>query len=360
MLSVRPVPAYPRVPRLWFSSERDRLDSSIAIRLLPFPNVTPLKQLVIGLDVLFGLVGWAWRKRKQKRIVLSYNLSVPPAAFTLLGARLARAKVVASVNDVNVPGETVPATSLYRLDFALQRWLMPRFDGHIVVTDQIARDFIPGRPYVRIEGGVDRNFLERTPRRRRLAEREAALVLAFAGTLNDVNGILLVIQALEYTSDVDLQLRIAGSGPREEMVKEAVRRDARIQFLGMLDRGGVASLYDDADVLLNIRLTEAVNTQYFFPSKLIECLGSGVPTISTRVAHSDTEFSGLAYFLDEESPQGLAALISFVASRNPEDRAALGARARAYISAHKTWDTQAAKAGRYMQALIKGSQTCQV
>jgi glycosyltransferase involved in cell wall biosynthesis len=179
--------------------------------------------------------------------------------------------------------------------------------------------------------------------------------LAFAGTLNEANGILLILEALKRMPDQNVRLRIAGTGPLENVVREAARRDPRIEFLGNLDSGGVTDLYGHADVLLNVRLTAAVNTRYFFPSKLIEYLGSGVATITTRVAHSDHEFAGLAYFLDQESPEALAELLAFVGTRSPEERRRLGRRARTYISTHKTWEVQAVKLSQYLQAVVEGS-----
>jgi len=355
VFSARPVQSYPKGPKVWFAAGRDRLDDHMTVRLLPFLNVTPIKQVMLGLDVVLSLLEWAWRKRGQKRIVLTYNLSVPPAALTLFAARLVGAKAVVSVNDVNVPGETVPATPLFRLDFALQRWLMPRFDGHLVVADRIARDFFPGRQYVRIEGGVDRQFLESTERGGASSAAHSPLVLAFAGTLNEVNGVPLILGAMQRLRDANLQLRIAGSGPLLEMVRDAARQDARIDFMGMLDTGAVADLYKHADVLLNIRLTTAVDTRYFFPSKLIEYLGSGVPTITTRVAHADTEFAGLVYVLGEESPQALADLLHKVASLQTEERWKLGRLARTYVTTYKTWDVQSAKAAEYLGTLVGGS-----
>jgi len=354
VFSVRPVPSYPKSPVIWFAGGRDRLDDRIILRLLPFLNLTPIKQVMIGLDVVFTLLSWAWRKRKQKRIVLTYNLSVPPAALTLFAARLVRAKAVVSVNDVNVPGETVPNTLLFRLDFAVQRWLMPRFDGHLVVADRIARDFFPGRRYVRIEGGVDREFLESTERGD-AGSAHSPLVLAFAGTLNEVNGVRLILGAMQRLRDNNLHLRIAGGGPLEEMVRDAARQDPRIDFMGMLDTAALADFYKHADVLLNIRLTTAVDTRYFFPSKLIEYLGSGVPTVTTRVAHADSEFAGLVYLLGEESPQGLADLLNNVASLQAEERWELGRLARTYVTTYKTWEVQSAKAAEYLCSLMGGS-----
>jgi glycosyltransferase involved in cell wall biosynthesis len=275
---------------------------------------------------------------------------MPPGVFTLLGARLARAKAVVSVNDINIPGQTVPASPLWHLDVRLQRWLLPKFDGHLAVADQIATDFFPGRPYVRVEGGVDTAFLELTRRSDELVPASnSPFVFAFAGWLNEANGIPVVLSAFRLLQGERFRLRIAGPGPLQAVVEEASRQDARIQYLGVLDASRVASTYRTSDVLLNIRLTKGIDTRYFFPSKLIEFLASGVPTITTNVAHVKEEFAKFVYLLDDETARGLAELMSSVASKSHQERSTLASQARAYATVNKTWDVQTAKVADYLR-----------
>jgi glycosyltransferase involved in cell wall biosynthesis len=353
VFSVRPLPSYPRSSTLWVAPQLERL-GEIPVRLLSFPNLTPIKQMVVGIGVLIGLLQWSWRKRKsQHRVVLTYNLTMPPGVFTLLAARLGKAKAVVSVNDINIPGQTVPASALWRLDVRLQRWLLPRFDGHLAVADQIATDFFPGRPYVRIEGGVDKAFLDLTRSPNEPAAKEnSRFVFAFAGWLNEANGVRVLLSAFRLLPHPDFGLLIAGPGPLQRIVEEASRQDPRIQYLGTLDAADVARMYRSADVLLNVRLTKGIDTRYFFPSKLIEFLASGVPTITTSVAHVEDEFDSLVYVLRDESARGLAELMSFVASRSHEERSTTAQRARAYAMMNKTWDVQTAKVARYLREVV--------
>jgi glycosyltransferase involved in cell wall biosynthesis len=353
IFSARPIPSFPRNSTMWVPARREHF-GDLPVQLLPFVNVTPVKQILIGLETLFCLIQWGWRKRRVRhRVVLTYNLTVPPGLFTLLGARLARAKAIVSVNDIFVPGETAPTSALWRLDMALQRWLLPKFDGHLAVSDQIAKDFFPGRRFCRVEGGVDRTFLERTARTSASTGRPSdSFVMVSAGWLNEVNGIPLMLAAFDKLRPSNFRLRIAGSGPLASFVGEAARRDPRIEFLGSLDHARVADLYRTADLLLNVRLTKAVDTRYFFPSKLIEYLASGVPTITTSFAHVEPEFAGLVYILHEESPEALAELVSFVVSRTPQERNALAERAREYATANKTWDVQASKVVKYIRDVV--------
>jgi glycosyltransferase involved in cell wall biosynthesis len=115
-------------------------------------------------------------------------------------------------------------------------------------------------------------------------------------------------------------------------------------------------MYRTSDVLLNIRLTKSIDTRYFFPSKLIEFLAAGVPTITTSVAHVEDEFDGLVYVLHDETAEALAELMSFVASKSDQERSTLASRARAFAIRHKTWDVQAAKVARYLAQLVGRSQ----
>jgi glycosyltransferase involved in cell wall biosynthesis len=353
ILSARPIPSFPRSSTVWVPARWERLDD-FSVRLIPFVNVTPLKQLLIGLEVLFCLIQWGWRKRSARhRLVLTYNLAVPPGLFTLLGARIARAKAVVSVNDINIPGETVPSSALWRIDMHLQRWLLPRFDGYLAVAKEIAEDFFPGRQFARVEGGVDQTFFERTARTVETATTlRDSFVIVSAGWLNKANGIPVMLAAFDALQSPGVRLRIAGSGPLQGVVEEAAQRDSRIDYLGSLDSEGVAELYRTADVLLNIRLTRVIDTRYFFPGKLIEYLASGVPTITTSVAHVEQEYVGLVYLLREESAEALAELLSLVRSKPLEERVALGQRARAYAAANLTWEAQAAKVAKYLREVV--------
>jgi hypothetical protein len=139
IISSAPIPSYPKERKLWINGGSARLSEGPAIKILPTINVTPIKQLFAGLASMLEIAKWGWRKRSARsRVVYTYNLSMPPGLFTLVGARLARAKAVAWICDINMPGGFVPDTLPFRVDYWIQRKLIPHFDGHLVVTDGIA------------------------------------------------------------------------------------------------------------------------------------------------------------------------------------------------------------------------------
>lgn len=359
IFSIIAIPSYPHpnVRRIWVRGGKVLLANGLPITLIPFLNITPVKQFWIGLATLFRLALWGWQHRKAKyRLVLSYNLTVPPGLFTLMGARLARAKAVVLLCDINVPGERVPARWPWRLDYWLQKKLIPHFDGHSVASDAIARTFLPGRAYVRIEGGIANELFAGGLEEKSSAGKtpSAPFIITSAGGLNESNGVLVLLKAFSLLKGDQWRLRIAGAGPLEQHVREASRNDPRIEYLGLIPFLAVLQLYSTSDVLINMRVTKALNTEFFFPSKMMEYLASGVPVISTCTGHVREEFGRFCYLLEEETPEALAGLILTVSRIDVQERKNLGRSARTYVATHKTWQAQSQRLARYICETVLG------
>jgi len=343
-----PVQSWPRGNVLTVKKQRLRLQNDIEVDATGFLNVPLFKQLTIGLGTFRRLLSWGWRNRHTKaRVVSTYNLSVPSGAFTLLADRIVGAKAVAFLYDIDVPGETVPNSLFHRLDYKLQRWLMPRFDGLVVVSDAIVRDFQLHQPFVRIEGGVSHTTDTRIIR----MKDPECFVIVSAGTLNEANGVHILLQAFSMLDGIHYKLRIAGSGPLEKDVRYAAVRDARIEYCGYLAYENVLRLYQTADVLLNLRLTNTIRTKYLFPSKLMEYLLSGRPVISTCTGHVEAEYGDFVYPLRDETAGGLAAVLRTV-EHEVETAEAKGVTAREYMLAHKTWLAQGQRVRDLITSII--------
>jgi glycosyltransferase involved in cell wall biosynthesis len=356
IISVMPLASrrHSKSERLWVGASHARLSDGLSIKFLPFINSTPLKQISIGMGTIIELIQWGWQNRGNRfRVVYCYNLSVPPGLFIFIGARLIRAKVVVSLCDIDIPGETVPKSSYYKLDYWLQRKLIPHFNGHIVVSDAIARDFLPGRPYLRLEGGIKSEVFDRTRMKMESgSEHEEPFVITSAGRLDETNGIPELLDAFSMLSGERFRLRIAGWGPLDHLVRSAASKDQRIEFLGQISLERVFEAYHSSSILVNLRMTKTRNTKYFFPSKMMEYLASGVPVISTCTGHVEDEFGGFTYLLKEETPQALCQLIQHVAGLDPRDRLETGRRARAYMETHKTWKAQTEKLALFIRETV--------
>ena len=354
IFSFVPVPAFPRSRRLWCREASVTTAEGLQVSFVPFVNVPIAKQITLGLGTALGLMKWAWNTRSaRRRVVYVFNLTSPSGLFVLAAARLIGAAAVVSLNDINEPGQTVPDTFRWRLDYAVQRWLIPRFDGHVAVADRIMKDFAPDRRYVRVEGGVLPDKFEQRPLERTGREESLPFTLVAAGSLDEANGIDVLLSAMSVLEEPGIRLCIAGDGPLAPLVRAAAAQDSRIDYRGYLSFDEVLALYAEADLLVNLRVTKAIQTRYFFPSKLMEYLASGIPVLTTRTGHVAEEFGDVVLLLEDETPSGLAARLRHILSMDRADLRELGDRARARTLATKSWNVQGAKVVAYLKETVE-------
>lgn len=340
ILSQHPMPSFPRGP-LWYKGKITTLEDGRKIKLVSFINVIPLRVLTVGLAILVNLLRWGWLTRHKKRIVYTYNLTEPSGLFTLIGARLIGARALAAVLDINVPGSTVSETPARKADYWLQKRVLGRFDGLTVVNDTIIHDLVPEATFVRIEGGVREDLLHWFETNMQSATRPDSLfTVVSAGSLDEANGVVELLEAFSMLKDNRFRLAIAGAGPLQESVEKAAERDPRIEYCGFLSFDEVIRLYCRADVLVNMRLTQRLSTRYFFPSKMMEYLASGVPVITTGPGHVGAEYEDFVYLLGDETAASLAKQIEFVAALDKETRCSVGRRAQLFVRHNLTWEAQ--------------------
>lgn len=349
VFSFRCMPAFPRGRSLRAAGGEEEV-AGARVRFLPYVNVQPLKPLTAGLSLLAALLAWRWRTRgARRRLIHCMNLHMPPGPFALLAARLTGSRLTASLMDVFQPGVNVPDHWKWRVDYLLHRWVIPRLDGVMVVSPAIAEDLAGRRPVCHIEGGVGSRSLAPLPRPPRTGS--GPFVVAFAGSLEPINCIGFLLDTLDHLPGDGFRLLIAGEGSLAGLVRERAARDGRLDYRGLLAFEGVRAMYAEADALLCIRRT-GNRREYFFPSKLMEYLASGVPVVTTCIGGVEEELGDRVVLLRDETPAALAALLRDLASTASEERNALGRRGRDYVLRHKTWDAQGRKLAAFLLEVV--------
>lgn len=152
--------------------------------------------------------------------------------------------------------------------------------------------------------------------------------ILYTGTLQYRYGIGDLLTAFKQVKYTDVGLVICGEGEAVEEIKKMQAEDSRVCYLGVLPSEGVASLRAGAAVLVNPRRNEGMYTKLSFPSKMMEYLASGVPTVAYKLDGMPDDYDG--YFVDA-TQSGLCAAIEHVLGMSPKDSASFAERARAFV-----------------------------
>lgn len=347
VISYFPNRIFPAGKRFYFSSMHLILTSGVRLYAVPYLNLVGLRALTVNAGVLVNLLVNA----RRGDVVLFYNVTIPSGLLGLLLRLIRGVHCFAMIYDIHVPGQTVPNSWRWRFEYWKHKWLLPRLDGVIAITSKILSDFNCADNGIVVEGGVA-TTLDAVVFSS-LGKPSSTFTMVFAGRLNNDNGIELMLQAIQRLPNAELRMVIAGSGPLSDRVKMAAEKDPRITYLGMISHSEVATLYQGAQLLMCIRITKQLNTGYFFPSKLIECLATGVPVLTTRVAGGSFDPAEYAYVVDEESAQGVAARILEIVQNDAALNFAKGKKAQLFISENMTWSKQCLKISRFLLAKTK-------
>jgi glycosyltransferase involved in cell wall biosynthesis len=169
----------------------------------------------------------------------------------------------------------------------------------------------------------------------RAVAREAGGVL-FAGRLVEKKGVRHLLDAIArlHGQGRALTLRIAGSGPDLDMLRDEARRLGivdRVEFLGSVDHARLAVLFRAATAAVVPSVVASDGDQEGFGLVIVEAMGCGCPVIASRLpAIGDIATDGeTAMLVPPADPDALARAIAAVLDDpHGAEKRATAARAR--------------------------------
>ena len=124
------------------------------------------------------------------------------------------------------------------------------------------------------------------------------------------------------------------------MIEDAANKDDRIKYWGMLNVKQLFEKYQEADILLNLRVLPQNCGEYLFPSKIIEFLMVGKYTISTDAVHIKEVYGDYFEILSNNTPVDLCSLIDTLSEIPKNILFVKGQKARNFILNTITCDIQ--------------------
>lgn len=189
---------------------------------------------------------------------------------------------------------------------------------------------VNARKWVLVEG-IFQNNKEITFNQNKTKEK----VILYTGALTKKDGIFTLIEAFKKIVDINYRLWLRGNGSILPDVLKIIEDDKRIQWIDKLTRVDLIKLQQKATVLINPMPTNDKSAKYFFPSKMMDYLASGTPTITTKLPGIPEEYFKYCFVAEKDDAEGLKAKITEVCEKPQIELDEFGTKARKFIIENK-------------------------
>lgn len=217
--------------------------------------------------------------------------------------------------------------------------LTNRLDGVVLITEAMKEKFSPNLKKSVIEGMASTLDFKDYPTKHPKGDR----FFLYSGGLNKKFGIENLIDSF-ISSDLDnVLLYICGDGPDKQYVIDEAKTYKNIKYLGLLDRGKVLELQQQATLLINPRTNTLSFTKYSFPSKVLEYMSSGTPVLMYKLEGIPTDYYDKTYSLND-SEDSLVDAMRYINSLNDTELSDKGLKAKEFVMKYKNPLAQVNKA----------------
>ena len=180
-----------------------------------------------------------------------------------------------------------------------------KFDGFLSLSNGLLRAFrVNSKPHYVFEGLVDETIETK--------KQPIGNYYFFGGSLYERYGVKTLIHSF-IESNIPEKLVIAGSGPLREYIFQNTEKNSRILYLSQLPKEKIYGLEQHSIANINPRPLIKKLDEESVPSKLLEYLASGTPTISTKHPALYEIFKDDVFWIEDDSASGIKrALNSFI------------------------------------------------
>ncbi len=127
----------------------------------------------------------------------------------------------------------------------------------------------------------------------------------FSGALYSRYGIDTLIKGFLQLKDQNLDLLVSGFGPETSMIEHITRQHRQIKFLGLLSPLQARKYQAGAYVNINPRPLDKDLDDVAIPSKVLDYITSGAPTLTTRHPFFETNFGQELQWIENASEDGI-------------------------------------------------------
>ncbi|WP_170200317.1 glycosyltransferase [Enteractinococcus coprophilus] len=289
--------------------------------------------------------------------VIAYSFSAV-MAFSLRRVKRLDPTIVTCLVVPDLPGfmnlsakRSLPRKMLGKLLIKRLYKTLEDVDCAVVLTEPMVSYMGFTKPHVVIEGIAPPSDAPDLDQSSTESPASSDTMIVYTGGLNAAFGVLELVQAFSTLTDPSLRLVLCGVGDAVQAIEEYATSDQRIIYQGLLPHKEVVALQRQATVLVNPRQNTEEYVKYSFPSKLMEYMVSGTPTVAYDLDGMPAEYREHLFIVPENDIASLAKTIQQVLAQSPAQRRDFGHRARTFVQEQKNPEVQTKKILRMIDAV---------
>lgn len=335
------IPSYPKFKKCFIPSEkfghRDNVLNDTGISFVNLPLFKKASQFLSYCRSVRRNLNWA-------DVIIVYEATSRQLLAPALAAKNKPKIVIVPDLPEYMSGNRNPVYLFAkRIDRSLIDFAMKRFDGFVLLS-QFMKDKlrIKNHNYLVLEGIF--NLRDK----RNEVEKDSKKIVLYTGKIEKWFGLEDLLKAFTKVKGADCRLYLCGPGDIK-MVNSYINRDNRIEYKGCLTHEEALDLQKKATLLVNPRHSTDDYTLYSFPSKTMEYMASGTPTLMCKLKSLPDEYLKHLYLFDDESVDGYARKIQTCLELSDEERDNFGKEAADFIVTNKNSLQQAQRLVEYIK-----------
>lgn len=345
VISAPALTSYPKSSILFFKRQREHIFHNVELINTGYLNLPIIKLLSQCIRVFFELL----RLEKDNCDFIIYS---PHSAFIIALWPFLRKRKSSSMIIPDLPEFMSGSTNkMYRtikwVDHKLIDFFSQRLNSFILFSALMTERFKTNNKPVLVMEGVYKEDFEPSPE---ITDGKQKIIL-YTGKADARYGINALLDAFSLIEDPDYRLWVRGDGDTITEVKRRSEIDNRIKHIGKLSTKDLFELQQKATVLVNPVGIKEEFTKYFFPSKTLEYLASGTPTIMGRLKCMPPDYEPYVFYYEKDDPVEIMQKIKEVCEMSLDARRKHGQKAREFILTKKNKDHQAELIKKFMNSL---------
>lgn len=341
VVSALPVGSYPKFNKKLFFYEKEFRKPNLTVTELGFINFYLLREKIRNDKV------YKWTKQhlmnEDKVVLYIYSLYLPfMAALKKIKVEF-RQKVHICLIVPDLPGRYgilrniwTPAGIWDRLIGKKSLDLSKYADSYVLLTEQMKVALDMEKPSCIVEGF----FSEVKSEANKLAKSDSQdKIILYTGSFNSEFGIDHLLKSFSEIKDKNYKLWLCGPQNRSAEIINAVRKDNRIRYFGYLSKEEIAQIQQLCTLLVNPRQNKGCYVKYSFPSKIMEYLASGIPTVMYKLDGIPSEYDQFINYVGDSLKEKIIELVS----KPSEELQEIGKRAKDWVINEKNSRAQVKK-----------------